>query len=200
MSGTLQLLVSRAFEADAPDLLVSAQRGDAAAQTAFFELHKQRVARQILRMTGDLASVDDLVQEVFIAAFSRLASFRGDSQVETWLYTIAANKVRNWWDSRRRREVRERNAIVGPVGDGSGEVRTPEEELSANEQLEAFYRALAELPDKFREAFTARAIENMSLEEASEALGVPVSTVSYRTRRAEQMLCEALGLEEGIER
>ena len=52
--------------------------------------------------------------------------------------------------------------------------------------------ALGKLPDKLREAFTARAIEGMSLIEASAALGIPISTVSYRTRRAEQLLCAAL--------
>ena len=80
-----------------------------------------------------------------------------------------------------------------------GTAETPEARHEADEQLARFYVALGALPDKFREAFTARAVENLSLEEASERLGVPVSTVSYRTRRAEQMLCEALGIvpEEG---
>jgi RNA polymerase sigma-70 factor (ECF subfamily) len=74
------------------------------------------------------------------------------------------------------------------------DVETPEARLEADEQLTVFYDALGRLPDTFREAFTARAIDNLSLEEASEQLGVPVSTVSYRTRRAEQILCEVLGI------
>jgi RNA polymerase sigma-70 factor (ECF subfamily) len=141
-------------------------------------------------MTGDPSSVDDIVQEVFIAAFSALGGFRGDAQLDTWLYTIAANKVRNWWDSRRRREVRESRAMARP----SQEVESPEERVAAAEHMQRFYGALGELPEKYREAFTARALENLSLHEASKLLGVPVSTVSYRTRRAEQMLCEMLGL------
>lgn len=189
MSGILDIAVSRAHQAD-PSLLAAAQRGDAVAQAELFQRHSVRVARQILRMTGDANSVDDLLQEVFIAAFAGLASFRRDAQLDTWLYTIAANKVRNWWDARRRRDAREHHAAVLPRDD----VRTPEEELASAEHLAAFYRALGELPDKLREAFTARGIEHMSLQEASAALGVPVSTVSYRTRRAEELLCAALGL------
>lgn len=191
VSVTLSVDVSSVREADARALLAAAQRGEASAQAALFDAHKQRVARQIQRMTGDPAVVDDLVQEVFIAAFSALPGFRGDAQLETWLYTIAANKVRNWWDARRRRDVREATAARAHK-DGP---RTPEETLAVNEHLSRLYDALGKLPDKFREAFTARAIENMSLQEASEVLGVPISTVSYRTRRAEQMLCEALDLE-----
>lgn len=193
MSVTLHIDVARVQEADARAVLAAAQRGEAAAQAELFDMHKQRVARQIMRMTGDPACVDDLIQEVFIAAFSALPGFRGDAQFETWLYTIASNKVRNWWDAKRRRDVREDTAARQPREAPT----TPEETLEASEHLDQFYEALGRLPDKFREAFTARAIENLSLQEASDVLGVPISTVSYRTRRAEQMLCEALGIDGG---
>lgn len=191
MSATLDIAVSRAHQADPSGLLAAAQRGDADAQAELFHRHHVRVARQILRMTGDASCVDDLLQEVFIAAFGGLASFRRDAQLETWLYTIASNKVRNWWDAKRRRDARETSAATLP----RDPVRTPEEELASAQHLEGFYRALGELPDKLREAFTARAIEHLSLQEASAVLGVPISTVSYRTRRAEELICIALGLD-----
>ena len=141
-------------------------------------------------MTGDAHAVDDLVQEVFIAAFSALPGFRGDAQLQTWLYTITANKVRNWWESRRRRRDRELRAAESPQPRG----QTPEDGLETTEHRKRLYSALGELPHKLREAFTARAIEGMSLQEASEVLDVPVSTVSYRTRRAEELLCKALDI------
>ncbi len=190
MSVTLSIAVNSARQADAGTVLAAAQRGDAAAQAELFDRHRLRVARQVLRMTGDAAGVDDLVQEVFIAVFTALPGFRRDAQFETWLYTIAANKVRNWWDARRRRNAREQHVAQLPVD----EPTTPEEGLESQERLARFYDALGQLPDKFREAFSARAIEHLSLQDASAALGVPVSTVSYRTRRAEEMLCEILGL------
>jgi RNA polymerase sigma-70 factor (ECF subfamily) len=190
VSVTLAIGVSSARQADAGSVLAAAQRGDAAAQAVLFDRHRQRVARQVLRMTGDAASLDDLVQEVFIAVFTALPGFRRDAQFETWLYTIAANKVRNWWDARRRRTAREQQVAHVPVDAPT----TPEEGLESQERLARFYDALGRLPDKFREAFSARAIEHLSLQDASSTLGVPVSTVSYRTRRAEEMLCEMLDL------
>jgi RNA polymerase sigma-70 factor (ECF subfamily) len=178
-------------DADSAVVLAAAQSGDRAAQAAIFEAYKTRVARQIFRMTGDASSVDDLVQEVFIAAFAALGRFRGDSQLATWLYTIAANRVRNWWDSQRRRKRREDVAAGRTPAEPAA---TPEADLEARQQRERFYAALGGLPDKLREAFVARALEGMNLQDASVALGVPISTVSYRTRRAEQLLCEALGI------
>jgi RNA polymerase sigma-70 factor (ECF subfamily) len=175
---------------DAHELLARARRHDPAALRELFERHKDRVAAQVQRMTGDPAAVDDLVQEVFIAAFAHLDSFRGDSQFRTWLYRIATNKVRNWWDSDQRRRRREhRSAELPELGPN-----TPDEDLEAREHRDRLYRAMAKLSTKLREAFVARVIEGMSLQEASEALGIPISTVSYRTRRAEDVLCEALGI------
>ncbi len=172
-------------------VLAAAQRGDRVAQAALFTAHKDDVARQVQRMTGDRSAVDDLVQEVFIAAFSALPGFRRDAKIDTWLYRITVNKVRNWWDAKRRRRRREDRVADSP----REPMPTPEDEADVSEHRQRLYAALGELPDKYREAFTARAIDNLSLQEASVRLGVPISTVSYRTRKAEERLCAILGLD-----
>ncbi len=180
----------RAGLASTQGRLAAAQVGDRDAQAEIFAEHRDRVARQILRMTGEPAIVDDLLQEVFLAAFLALPGFRGDAQLSTWLHTITSNKVRNWWESSRRRRAREvAHSTSTPPREG-----TPEDDLMAAQQRESFFAALGRLPAKLREAFVARAIEGMSLTEAASVLGAPISTISYRARRAEQLLCEALDL------
>ena len=176
---------------DSRELLERARQLEPAALRTFYDLHKERIAAQVQRMTGDPNSVDDLVQEIFIAAFSSIQHFRGESHVRTWLYRIATNKVRNWWDSNQRRRRREWRASMIPEESPP----TPVEDLESSEHRERLYQAIGALPSKLREAFVARVIEGLSLQEASEALEVPISTVSYRTRRAEDLLCEALGLD-----
>jgi RNA polymerase sigma-70 factor (ECF subfamily) len=193
VSATIAQVVSHVGEIDGKAMLAAAQRGSASAQAALFDAYKHQIARRILRMTGDPTGVDDLVQEVFISAFTGLASFRGDAALDTWLYRITVNKVHNWWDAQRRRRGREAKAATVPPP----AITTPEEEAQGSEHLARLYEALGHLPGKYREAFVARAIEGMSLQETSEMLGVPVSTISYRTRKAEQMLCDALGIEFG---
>lgn len=194
---TIAVAVTESIDADVPtagtgdDVVASARLGDRLAQTALFDAHKKRVAQQILRMTGETAAVDDLVQEVFIAAFSNLERFRGEAQLRTWLYRITFNKARNWVDSRKRRAAREARAGA-PSVDLTADA--PDRRLEAHERLLRFYEALDALPRAFREAFVARAIEHQSLEEASANLSVPISTVSYRARRAEVLLCKALGI------
>ncbi len=179
MSGNLATSMARVFEADPAGLLAAVRRGDAAAQGEFFEQHKQSVANQILRMTGEPAWVDELVREVFIAVFGRREPLGGHAGVHTWLHRITTDKVRGAWNARPR---------GGPL-DG----RAPSDE-TAQGKLNSFYRALGDLPPKYRDAFVCRALEDMSLQQASDELGVPISTVSYRARRAEELLCEALGM------
>lgn len=173
-------------------ILQAAQRGERAAQAQLYARYRDRVARKVFRMIGNSAAMDDLVQDVFIRAFAALPRFRGDAQLIHWLYTITANHVRNWWDSQRRRQRRE-DALIHETPD---EPESPSTHLEAKEHLARFHAALGILPEKLREAFIARTIEGMSLLEASATLGLPVSTVSYNTRRAEKVLRAALGIAE----
>lgn len=191
MFGTLTWPMASTLEADPAALVDAVRRGDSAAQAEFFERHKDAVARQVMRMTGDASWVDDLVQEVFISAFSRLESFRGDASLETWLHRITMNKVRNAWDSRRRRMAREAKVIQPEATEHDA----PDDGVAASEQLERFYEALSGLPPKYRDAFVCRVIEELSLEDTSAALEIPISTASYRARRAEALLSAALGLD-----
>lgn len=172
------------------DLLAAAQRGEPRAQAEVFAIHKHHVARLVQRMTGDAGVVDDLVQEVFVAAFSALHRFKAEAQLKTWLSRITVNKVRNWWDAKRRRENRERNGIGPATEDWSAD-----DALEAAERYEQLYAALGRLPNDLREAFTLRAIQGLSLRDAAAVLGAPISTVSHRTRQAERRICAAMGLE-----
>lgn len=193
VGATVIRLQPQAREPDMRELIDRARRHDPTAQRRLFELHKDRLAAQLQRMTGTPAAVDDLVQEVFISAFRSLDRFRGDSSLQTWLYRIATNHARKWWDSDRRRRRRELRASERAPDHSS----TPHEDLEQREHHERLYVALGSLSAKLREAFVARVIEGMSLQEASAALDLPISTVSYRTRRAEDLLCAALKLESG---
>ena len=159
--------IVRAFEV----AVERARTGDPVAQRRLFDGHKDRVAGQLLRMTGDPSIVDDLVQDVFVSAFAGLSRLRGEAALGTWLHRIAINKAR---------------AQTNPE---------PEEVAEQQRHLGRLYDALAELPTPLREAFVARAIEGMSLEQASELLEVPISTLSYRTRRAESVLCGLLEID-----
>ena len=75
------------------DLIRRAQQGNADAFAELFHAHKARVYSLCLHMTNNSAEAEDLTQDVFLQVFRKLATFRGDSALSTWLYRIAVNTV-----------------------------------------------------------------------------------------------------------
>ena len=73
------------------ELVEACKRGDREAFRALFETHKDKVYSVALRYSGDAAAAMDIAQETFLKLFSRIADFRGDSGIETWLYRLVVN-------------------------------------------------------------------------------------------------------------
>src|SRR3954464_4756291 len=73
------------------DLVQRAQQGDSDAFASLFHAHKARIYSVCLRMTNNTAEAEDLTQDAFLQVFGKLATFRGDPALSTWLYRIAAN-------------------------------------------------------------------------------------------------------------
>src|SRR3954452_8989539 len=75
------------------DLVQRAQQGDSDAFASLFHAHKAKVYSVCLRMTNNTAEAEDLTQDAFLQVFRKLATFRGDSALSTWLYRVAVNTV-----------------------------------------------------------------------------------------------------------
>jgi RNA polymerase sigma-70 factor (ECF subfamily) len=176
--------------------------GDKGAFELLMRRHNQilyRTARSILK---DDAEAEDTVQEAWLLAYRAIGNFRGDAKLSTWLVRIVVNEA----ISRRRNRSR-----VAEVIQLSGETQEDREAVEENvnqtlpEQPEhAARRAqtrrlleakIDELPDAFRTVFVLRALEELSVEEAAVALGIPEATVRSRFFRARGLLREALSKE-----
>jgi len=173
---------SRVLSAQVAPLVREACRADArwdVITRAYLE-HGPRIARRILALTGDPTSVDDLVNETFVQAFESLPRYEGRSELSTWLHGIAINLVRTHLAKRRRRQ-RIDATLLPEARQG-----TPAEAaLRERQAAQRLYAALWELPDELREAFVLCVIEQRSLKDAAEELGVPISTLHARRQRAE---------------
>ncbi len=159
-------------------------------RSAFDELvadHQQRVARLAYRLLGWSGDADDVVQEVFLAAWRGLRRFRGRSALGTWLQTITVNKCRSY---RRRRFLR-----LTLLGGQDRETQTndsPRQAAMERETFEQVRRAMQALPGKYREVAVLRYLEEMPLEDVCEVLRIKRSTAGVRLHRARAMLKERL--------
>ena len=168
------------------ELIERIRAGDMRAMDALMRRHNRvlyRTARAILR---DDAEAEDAVQEAYLQAYRSLDSFRGESKFSTWLVRIAANQAL----MRRRRSTRA--AEVVPIDGAIGM-----EEQGQDDQGDHMLRRLLEkridaLPDGYRSVFVLRALEELTVEETSAALGIPEPTVRTRYFRARSLLRESL--------
>jgi RNA polymerase sigma-70 factor, ECF subfamily len=141
---------------------------------------------------------EDGAQEAMISAFRNLKSFRGEAKFSTWLVTIAMNEARK---RLRKAKVAAEDSLdepeEGDKGDYTPAVLTdwreiPLEALERKELKEKLQEAVATLPEKYREVFVLRDIEELNQEETSAALGINVTLVKVRLHRARMMLQKLL--------
>lgn len=187
-------------DADDRELIEKLKRRDEAAFSAFVLRYQERVFRLLLRMLGDRAEAEDLAQEVFISIFKAIEGFRGDSQLSTWVYRVAANHSRNRikYLARRRRQLTDgydeqvEEQSLGSAAPQRSEA--PDQLMEARQTEHLLQQGLLSLDEDQRELIVLREVEHLSYEEIMAITGLPEGTVKSRLHRARA------GLRDYIER
>jgi RNA polymerase sigma-70 factor (ECF subfamily) len=185
--------------ADAPDaeLAVRIAAGEQAAFAALMRRHNRalfRTARAILR---DDAEAEDALQEAYLQAYRAIGTYRAEAKLSTWLARIVAN------EALMRVRKRARRAEIVPMQAGVTETEvneipddnmneTPERSAQRTEMRRLLEAQIDALPDDYRVVFVLRAVQELSVEETAEALGIPQATVRTRLFRARSLLREGL--------
>ena len=174
---------------DDQTLVERARRGDVDAFGALYRQEVGRVFALCLRMCGDPVRSRELVQDVFVRAWERLASFRGDSAFSSWLHRLAVNVVLTEARGERRRKARV--TLGGDEDEAGWELRgaTRPDDAGARIDLE---RAIAKLPPGARRVFVLHDIEGYRHEEISRLTGSAEGTLRAQLHRARKLLIEAL--------
>ena len=157
-------------------------------EEAFRDLYREHVGRiyaLCLRLTGDAAAAEERTQDVFVRAWERLRTFRGESAFATWLHRLAVNVVLMERRGSGRRERRVAPASDDPVYE---QAATPP---AAAERLD-LERAIAALPVGAREVFVLFEVEGYSHEEIARMCGIAVGTSKAQLFRARRLLREML--------
>lgn len=154
-----------------------------------------RTARLVARLTGWSGDQDDLVQEVFVAAWRAWPQFRAESQAETWLTRIAINTCRT---HRRRKWLRSEvwqrlTELVRPWDQSA-----PDEALVGDESSAVLRKAIVSLGQRDREVLVLRYLEEQPIEQIAASLGLSRGAVEVRLNRARKRL-KALLVAQGAE-
>jgi RNA polymerase sigma-70 factor (ECF subfamily) len=171
-------------ERDSHELIAEARAGGERAFAALYAAHSPRVYGLALRLTSDPVAARELLQDVFVRAWERLSTFRGESAFGSWLHRLTVNLA----ITTRRTEIRRLRRIGGGAElpeDGGVARETAERDLDLEQ-------AIAELPRGARLVFVLHDVEGYTHEEIAREAGIAVGTSKAQLFRARRLLREAL--------
>lgn len=173
-------------------LIEQVKKGDAKAMDSLLARHEQKIYRFGLRMCGNEDDARDVLQETLLAAFKNVGTFRGDSQLSTWLYQVA----RSFCIKQRRRREGEPARLESMEGTEVKAIPTDSTSLDAKaharEVGHVIQAAMNTLQEEHREALVLRDVEGLSAEEAADVVGIEVGALKSRLHRARMQLKQSL--------
>jgi RNA polymerase sigma-70 factor (ECF subfamily) len=171
-------------------LLASIAAGDRRAMHLLYARHNVRVFRFVLRLTKDTTLADDLVSEVFVEVWRRADTFKGQSQVSTWLLAIARHKALSALRARSDEQLDE--DVAATITDPAD---TPELMVEKRNRSAIVQKCLSQLSALHREVLDLVYYHGKSVQEVAQIVAVPVSTVKtrmfYARKRMEGLLAAA---------
>jgi len=192
---TAESLVAGAAAAEAR-LVDRCKLGDSVAFDELISAHQDRVFNTAFRLMGNYEEALDLTQEVFLNCFRKIANFKGDSALSTWLYRITVNTAKNRWKYQQSRGLNRMTSMDAPM-DADDEERvkqypdtqpTPRKVATDRETMSFLEGHLLTLNEEHREVLVLRYMEELSYEEIAEILNLSLGTVKSRIHRARNEL------------
>ena len=166
------------------ELIGQVLAGNPAAERELYDLHVDRVHRLAYRLTGDGDQAADCTQETFIRVFAKLATFRGESALSTWITSVALSVI--YGGLRRVKRARDRQV---ELTDG---MEAPASRRSNPDLKESLAASIDRLPDGYRTVFVMHDVEGYTHEEIATALGIQEGTSKAQLSRARAKLRKSL--------
>ncbi len=181
-------------ETSCQELIRRLQGGDLSALGNLYDRHNRMVYRTALAITGDPEAAADLLQDVFLRLYRFSARVDPSRPLEPWLYRMTANLACTW--VKRQRWMRPIEDLADWLsGDGR---HSPTQAAELAETAGAIHRALNALNLSQRTVIVMYYINELSLQEISEVLDVPVGTVKSRMHYGRRALKKAMSAERGV--
>jgi len=169
------------------NLIHQAQQGDRSAYGELVQRHYAEVVRVVYRLCGDASLAEDASQDAFLRAWVKLPAFQATSPLRNWLFRIAVNAALDVLRRKPEEQLEEGQILLVP--DPS---LGPESALIEKEQAASVQRAIQSLPEAARSVLVLREYGELSYQEISSVLDIPLGTVMSRLNYARTRLREDL--------
>lgn len=180
-------LLDTSVSEDDRDAIRLCQQGDQNAYSRLVRRYEPLIGRQMWRFTRDPLRLEELVQEVFVEAYTSLHSFKGTAPFEHWLRRIATRVGYRFWKHKARDKERRDTLALNP-----SEVMPSQGMASPSEAAEYLFQLLETLPAKERMVLTLLYFDGWDTQEIADHMGWSRSLVKVRAFRARKKLKEKL--------
>lgn len=181
-------------QADEVRWIEAAMRGDHEAFSRLVDRYKAAVYNLAYRMLRSAPEAEDAAQEIFLRAYTKLATYDRQRKFSTWLLSIASNYSVDVLRRRRATIVELDEVAFSLPSDAPG----PERSAIEHEQREAVARAIGRLPETYRLVTVLRYYQDLSYEEIENITGLSEATVKTRLFRARRQLEDLLEAEGAV--
>ena len=178
------------------ELIQGLKNGDEAAFKFLVDTYQDRVYNTAIGILQNAEDAEDVAQEVFVKVYRAIQNFKGESKLSTWLYRIATTGA---LDVLRSRKSKKRFGLVQRLFSGGNDpvhelpdFIHPGVTLERKENAAMLFKAISELPENQKVAFTLHKLEDLSYQEVSEVMKTSVAAVESLMHRAKQNLRKIL--------
>lgn len=182
------------------ELIQGLRNGDEAAFKYLVDTYKDRIFNTAIGIVQNAEDAEDVAQEVFIQVYRSIHNFKGESKLSTWLYRIATTRS---LDLLRSRKSKKRFGFIQRLFGDENEplyelpdFNHPGVILDQKENAAKLFKAIAQLPENQKIAFTLHKLEDLSYQEVSKIMQISISAVESVMHRAKQNLRKMLEKEE----
>jgi len=180
---------------DDASILAAVRSGDKQQFQILIDSHKEGLFRYFVYQVGNAHVAEDLAQDVFLSVFkaATAGSYTGQASVRTWMFSIALNRLRDFW----RTSQRNRETVASALPDLQMEsfassVSGPEDQVATSDWHEKVLRVVSELPPEQKQVIYLKFFGGLTMAEVSEVTAAPLTTVKARLRYALSKLADRL--------
>jgi RNA polymerase sigma-70 factor (ECF subfamily) len=178
------------------ELIQGLREGNEAAFRELVQTHQDRVYNTALGIVQNAEDAEDVAQEVFIQVYRAIHNFKGESKLSTWLYRIATTRALDLLRSRKsKKRFGMLTRLFGEEGEPNVEVpdfHHPGVALDQKEKAARLFKAISQLPENQKTAFTLHKMEDLSYQEVADVMKTSVAAVESLMHRAKQNLRKLL--------
>ncbi|MFC4558300.1 sigma-70 family RNA polymerase sigma factor [Virgibacillus kekensis] len=162
------------------------------------DLYGDEIKRLIYTYVKNTADTDDVTQEVFVTVYKKLDTFKGQSSLRSWIYSIAINKAKDHLRSWQSRNKRLKDRLIQSARVKKDTSDSPEDHTLKQSEFSSLLNQVMGLPIKYREVIVLHYFKELSTKEIADALSMKEVSVRTRLKRGRDKLKQLLSAERGV--